>query len=325
MRLLTAALCSELPAGDLPEWVELIPAGPVVVGQDGRRWLNDQPDAIVSAWQNRRLPIPTVIDYEHATQRRAEAGLSAPAAGWVTAVENRDGAVWGRVEWTPAAADQIRQRQYRFLSPAFKFEKGTGRIAELETAGLTNTPNLLTALNQQESHLSMTIPTAVLAALGLAEGATEEQAVAAANRMKSDLVTATNRAESPSLERFIPRAQYDAAVTRATNAETKLAETTHAQQQKEIDDAISAALAAGKITPATKEYFVAQCKQEGGLTAFQDFVAAAPVIVSGESTVNGKPAGDNPAKLDEQQLAVCRSMGIDPDKYAKALGKKETV
>jgi phage I-like protein len=320
---LTAALCSELPAGDLPEWVELIPVGPEVIGQDGRRWLNDQPDAIVAAWQNRRLPIPTVIDYEHATQRRAEAGLSAPAAGWVTAVENRGGAVWGKVEWTPAAADQIRQRQYRFLSPAFKFEKSTGRIVEIETAGLTNTPNLLTAINQQESIPSMTIPTAVLAALGLTDGATEEQAVAAANRLKSDLATATNRAESPPLDRFVPRAQYDAALQRATNAEQKLGEVTQAQTQKEIDDAINGALAAGKITPATKDYFTAQCKQEGGLEAFRKFVETAPVIVSGTAVVDGKPpAGDNPAKLDDQQLAICQSMGIDPDKYAKALGKE---
>lgn len=323
--LLTAALCSELPAGDLPEWVELIPAGLEIVGQDGRRWLNDRPDGIVQAWQSRRHAIPTVIDYEHATQRRAEAGLPAPAAGWVTALENRGGAVWGRVDWTPVAAEQIRQRQYRFLSPAFRFEKGTGRIVEIETAGLTNTPNLLTALNQQETRTSMTIPTAVLTALGLAEGATEEQAVAAANRLKSDLATATNRAESPPLERFVPRQQYDAALQRATNAETKLTEATQAQAQKEIDDAISAALAAGKITPATRDYFAAQCKQEGGLKAFQDFVAAAPVIVSGTAAVNGKPpAGDN-AKLDDQQLAICQSMGIDPDKYAKSLGKKETA
>jgi phage I-like protein len=303
-RLLTAALCAELPAGEVPEWVELIPVGPEIVGQDGRRWLNDRPDAIVRAWQARRYPIPTVIDYEHATQRRAEAGLPAPAAGWVTTLENRGNAIWGRVEWTPEAAEQVRQRQYRFLSPAFRFEKATGRIVEIESAGLTNTPNFLIALNQvQETLESMTIPIDVLTALGLAEGATAEQAVAAVSRLQSDLATATNRAEAPPLDRFVPRPQYDVALQRAIAAEAKLAEATQAQTQKAIDDAIAAALAAGKITPATKDYFVAQCRQEGGLAAFQTFIEAAPAIVSAVPTATGPLAAASGGDLLKAECA----------------------
>lgn len=39
----------------------------------------------------------------------------------------RDGAIWGRVEWTERAAAAIRAREYRFLSPSFGFDKPRSR------------------------------------------------------------------------------------------------------------------------------------------------------------------------------------------------------
>ncbi|MEE4376109.1 MAG: phage protease [Candidatus Competibacteraceae bacterium] len=136
------------PNGAAPDWVELIPAGPSIIGRDGRSWLNDQPDAIVTAYQNQRIPL--VIDWEHATERRAPQGEEAPAAGWLVALQNRLGAIWGKAEWTTRARNQIGNREYRFLSPTFLYHKSTSRIAALTSVALTNQPNLhLTALNQR--------------------------------------------------------------------------------------------------------------------------------------------------------------------------------
>ncbi len=138
----------QLPDGPPPDWVELVPAGPEVVGVDGRRWLNDRPDQIVTAFQQRRRPL--VIDWEHATEHRAPQGLDAPAAGWVDRLEVRAGAIWGHVQtWTARARQQLTTRAYRYLSPVFLFEKASSRIVALTSAGLTNTPNLaLVALNR---------------------------------------------------------------------------------------------------------------------------------------------------------------------------------
>ncbi|RUQ34814.1 MAG: hypothetical protein EKK71_15210 [Candidatus Competibacteraceae bacterium] len=137
-----------LPVGSPPDWIELVPAGPEVVGVDGRRWLNDRPGQIVTAFQQRRRPL--VIDWEHATEYRAPQGLDAPAAGWVDRLEVRAGAIWGHVQtWTARARQQLTERAYRYLSPAFLFEKVSSRIVALTSAGLTNTPNLaLVALNR---------------------------------------------------------------------------------------------------------------------------------------------------------------------------------
>lgn len=140
----------QLPAGPPPDWVELVPAGPEVVGVDGRRWVNDTPQGIVATFQQRGRPM--VIDWEHATEHRAPQGLDAPAAGWIDRMEVRAGSVWGHVQgWTARAREQLTERAYRFLSPVFQFEKVSGRIVNITSAALTNTPNLtLVALNRAD-------------------------------------------------------------------------------------------------------------------------------------------------------------------------------
>ena len=87
------------------------------------------------------------IDYDHATDFGAPEGRPAPAAGWIRELEVRDGAVWGRVEWTARAASSIVAREYRYVSPVFQFDPKDGTVTRLLRAGLTNNPNLhLTAI-----------------------------------------------------------------------------------------------------------------------------------------------------------------------------------
>ncbi|MCB1820354.1 MAG: hypothetical protein KDI73_02070 [Candidatus Competibacteraceae bacterium] len=148
--MLTLALNTPLPlpasASAAPTWIQLLPDATDITGYDGRRWRNDLPDRVVA--QSR---MPLVLDYEHASEHRAPQGLDAPAAGWITRLEVRGGAaVWGQVDWTERARQQIEAREYRFLSPVFQYEKDSQRIVRLTSAGLTNQPNLsLTALNRE--------------------------------------------------------------------------------------------------------------------------------------------------------------------------------
>lgn len=138
----------ELPL-QAPEWVELLPPGPAVTGRDGRAWAFGPAEAtaVLHAFHQHNGPLP--IDWEHASEHRAPNGLDAPAAGWITELEIRDGALWGRVEWTSKAIGQIARKEYRFLSPVFLYSKSGQRIQKLVSAGLTNQPNLkMTALNQ---------------------------------------------------------------------------------------------------------------------------------------------------------------------------------
>ncbi|MBP5140125.1 phage protease [Pseudomonas chlororaphis] len=170
----------ELSDGKAPEWVELIPAGPTVTGRDGRSWVFDDlaTELVQSSFLSRAIDLP--IDWEHATQRRASVGKEAPASAWIKQLEIRNGALWARVDWTPRGALQVESREYRFLSPVFDYETDSTRIVRMVSGGLTNKPNfLLTALNQENpENTPVKLSPALLAALGLPETATEEQAIA---------------------------------------------------------------------------------------------------------------------------------------------------
>lgn len=305
-------------AGQAPEWVMLLAAGPKVQGIDGRSWANPDPHAVVAGTM--ALNRPLVMDWEHATKVRGDQGLDAPAAGWIDKVEVRDGAIWGHVDWTPRGRDQVANREYRFLSPAFRADaKPPHVIRHLTMAGLTNAPNLhLAALNRTEaphpetSENHLDLAPRLRAALGLAADATEDVIVTAAT---------TNLAmcrSGPDLTAFAPRADLETALNRATTAEAALAARTTADQAAGIETALNKAQAEGKITPASRPAYEAMCKAEGGLANFTALAATLPKITGAEAVVDKKP-GDatGAAGLTETELAMCRATGTDPVEFAK--------
>jgi phage I-like protein len=86
------------------------------------------------------------VDYDH----RGASDGSTVAAGWFVAgtaevVDRENGAeLWAEVEWTPQAAQEIRDGRYRFLSGEFTFGQRKGGILrqarEFIAATLTNRP-----------------------------------------------------------------------------------------------------------------------------------------------------------------------------------------
>lgn len=295
-----------------PEWIELIPAGPLVEGLDGRRWSNPDPAAVIAA---SRLDVrPLALDWEHATEVRGAQGLEAPAAGWIDALEVRDGATWGRVGWTPRAAEQVRCREYRFVSPTFTYDKPSGRIVRLTGAGLTNQPNLrLTALNR-EQETSLDLASQLREALGLPATADEAGIVAAVREAK-----ATNRPVD--LTAYAPRVELATAINRAETAEKALATIQAGDREAKIEAALNTAQSEGKITPASRAEYLALCKSEGGLEIFERLAATLPVVASAGATgAEKKPdrSGD-PVNLTDEQKAVCRQLGQDEAAFAKSL------
>lgn len=313
---LNTDLSATVSDGKAPEWVELIPQGPKVTGRDGRQWLFDEQAGMLvqSSFTGRAIDLP--IDWEHATQHRATKGEDAPAAGWIKQLEIRNGGLWGLVDWTPRGASQVVNREYRFLSPVFDYESDSTRIVRLVSAGLTNKPNfLLTALNQETLENSpVKLSPALLAALGLPETATEEQAIAATTQLKT--TTQAMNAERPNLEQFVPRADYNALESRAINAEQALATQKKADHEKAVDALITAATQAGKITPATVEYHRAACQDETGLARFKTFVEAAPVVAADTNLSERKP--DNTATaLNAEEQKVASLLGMSEAEFIK--------
>ncbi len=309
------ALNFQLPDGDPPEWLELIPADRLVRGRDGRQWLNDVPESILTAFNADGRDI--VFDIEHATEIKAPIGEEAPAVGWIDQLEMRDGAIWGHVSWNGEGRDHIANRRYRYYSPAFAYEKDTLRIRKLSSVALTNKPNLrLKALNHQQTQEENTMWKRLLKALGLAEDATEEQALNVVSKLQSDLEVTTNRAETPDLAKFVPRADYDAALARATNAEKTLADKEKEVLESEITETVDAALKAGKITPATRDYYTAMCRQENGLVEFKKFLESAPVIGDPSGLDGKRPPTEDGKALNTEQKMIAEMFGNSAEDIA---------
>lgn len=333
---LPATTCKVVLNGkEPPEWVELIPAGPAVNAVDGRSFLNTNPQKVVDLFNADANDIP--IDYEHSSQIRAVKGESAPAAGWITGLEVRDGAVWGQVEWTGLGADSLKAREYRYISPAFLHDDN-GVVMQMVSAGLTNLPALrlaeLAHVNPTQGERKM--DPKLLKLLGLDESATAEQVSAAVAALvngateakdaveaelaaaRADLKVATAQAVAPSLQEFVPRATHDVATARVTELEVEIADRDKAAHDVKVTATIEAATKAGKITPPTVDYYTTQCSTAEGLKQFEEFVALASAVVDPKEVVQGTPPAAQDLEPTSIELAVAHSCGMTVEQMRAA-------
>lgn len=83
--------------------------------------------------------IDLMIDYDHASlDIGVDPSLSGRAAGWFN-LEVRGGELWAvNVRWTPPAAEALRRKEWRFMSPAFQTEGS--RIVAVMNVAITNLP-----------------------------------------------------------------------------------------------------------------------------------------------------------------------------------------
>ena len=301
----------------LPERVELLPAGELVTGRDGRSWNHPNPQAVVDQVNGRGIDL--VLDIEHASELKAPKGEPAPAAGWLhdLRVED-DGRITAAVNrWTPRGEQVVRDGEYRYISPAVLYDPKTMNILGIGSAGLTNKPNLALAALNNEQQEDSTMLKKILAKLGLPEDATEATALNAIGTLQTDLQTALNSAQTPPLEKFVPRADYETALNRATTAEAKIAQGEKDRLEGEIETAINQALTEGKIAPASKEFYVATCRAEGGLAKFKAFISSAPKIVA-DSGLDGKsPESDGQVALNADQASIMNMFGNTAEDIAK--------
>lgn len=181
----TLALCGAiaLPAqlpDDGSEWLHLLPGGGVVETEDSRGpYTVPSYDAVVTAFNAAGNPL--VVDECHATDLAAPKGGSAPARGWIVALESRGDGIWGKVEWNAAGRQLREDKAYRGISPAILHDKAK-RVLAIARASLINLPNLkgLTALHQEET--TMDWKAMLIEALGLDADATDEAIKAAVTK-----------------------------------------------------------------------------------------------------------------------------------------------
>jgi phage I-like protein len=160
---------------------------------------------------------------------------------------------------------------------------------------------------------------ALLLALGLPETATESEALAALSALRASHTAALTAAAVPDVTKYAPIATLSAVQGELATANAKLAALTAEKQTADVDAVVTEALAAGKLTPATKDWATGLGKSD--LVALKAFIAAAPVVVKpGETQSGGQGgAGNGTAALTAEQLKVCTQLAISPDDFAKQL------
>ncbi len=285
-----------------------------------------------------------VIDYEHQTLNAEDNGQPAPAAGWFRELEWREGLGLYATDvlWTANAARHIEAGEYRYISPVFEFDPTTGEVTTILMAALTNYPALdghsdLAAraaarfsTHEPEEDASVKREE-LIALLGLAATATDDDIQAALKAgVKAGTELTALRAElgvkegddakaaiatlksapaqaKPDMSQFVPKAVHDETVAQLKAVKAS-------GETSEIDRLIDEGLTDGRIAgQATAAYL-----REQGLVALKAHLADAPSLAAlkGSQTQGKAPEGDDkPGELNEEELAVCKSMGITPEAF----------
>jgi len=302
-------------------WIKLIPAG-TFSGRDGRGpyHAGDRASIEQIAAMTRSYAGSTelVVDYEHQTLNIGENGKPAPAAGWIKEVEARDDGLYGRIEWTASAQAAIEAKEYRYISPVY-FHTKAGKVLALQHVALTNTPNLnelaevsAHSLFQKTSEDKMD---EVIAALGLSEGASEDDVLVAVNAL---LTGASAIAVAAGMKKDAKSEDVLTAVQSAF-ADRKAVATAVGQDEAATGDtlvgAVRSAMKAGNPDP-TKFVPIEQVSaMQADIKALKDEAGSSKAE---EAVADAIRAGKLAPALKEWGLSMHKA---DPAKFAEFIGK----
>ena len=286
--------------------------------------------------------VDVVVDYEHQTLD----GVQAPAAGWVKDLSIQDGHIVAKVEWTDRAAEYLKNREYRYLSPVITVRKADRKATGLHSLALTNTPAIdhmdpivnSSTYNDKGGQHTMD-PKELAKLLGLPEDATPEQiteALAAALAELKQLKGDGKQAPPPGGEETVANKtvcellglksgaatsdvtakimELKGGIIDGVNVMAELKGLKDTMARRDADEAVTKALKAGKITPAQKEWATSYALSNP--KGFSDFVEKAPqVIPMGQFMQEGpeQPAGS----IDEATHLVCKQLGVSEDDVKK--------
>jgi len=286
----------------------------------------------------------TVVDYEHASRFLGE---EAPAAGWIKLLEVRKVsnklALFAQVEWNEKAAEYIRKREYKYVSPTVIWNSvdprsGQLRGAYLHSLALTNTPFLeelpevslkrdaagqtehLEEGNMEEYLKAIALklglkedaePQAVVDAVGelhtlSAQRGTDLKAVYTRLDLGEDATSEQAVAQVVSMKR--PVGEVDAARLQAV--ETELAE-------QKADKVVARAQKAGKLTAAKEQvdWFRGYAMKDP--EAAEAWLKHAPQAVPVEERKRAKGTKSKDAPLTPEEVTYCKQMDLTEEEFRK--------
>ena len=274
---------------------------------------------------------PPVIDYEHQTLHKEANGQPAPAAGWMHGLRWIEGrGLFAEAELTERARALVQSGEYRYFSPVFEYARGSGEVTRILMGALTNHPaiagmeavNLMAAASARftttpttstkESDDMNELLKKLLAALGLPEDASEEQALAALKALTDKPAVAATTA-TPDPAQYVP-------VAVVQELQTNLAALSASVHSRAVDDVIAPALGDGRLLPAEEAWARDTAKTPAGLASLTSLLKVRQPIAALTGTQTGGKAPVPAAGahgLTADELAVAAACGMTPEAYAK--------
>lgn len=262
------------------------------------------------------------VDYGHAMTSffSLDPSESNKAAGWFTPAV-RNGELWATsVSWTPKASKALSDREFRYCSPTFGHDE-EGRVTELICVALTNLPatkrmDPLMADRKPAGTTGNTETTMkiLLTKLGLAENATEAQALTALEShlaIGSKLLELTGKTDTrEALGAVMAWRESD---KRAVELSKQLATIEATSREAEVLSLVDAAVTAGKFVPAQRTSLLAMGRTD--VAMLKGLVDATPA---------GKPLAKEPVdpgvvvSLSAADIEVAKKMNISLEAMAKS-------
>lgn len=358
---MTGARSSELDAvasaiqavganGEPKRRILLLAYGDPFFGRDGggpyRLLDRAHAETVVAASRQLLGSADMLVDYDHQSVYSATQGVGgqAKAAGWIKGLSVDGQGIWGDVDWTEAAESVLAAREYRYISPFFKVDRDTRKVTRIVNAGLTNSPALelpaVASADHKEKPVTLIASAAILAALGLASDASEQNVLASIDQLKTgkDTAEAGLRAVAQKLElkdgasasdiavaasaahqraeagvdatKFVPKAQYD-----------ELVEERRKQREADVVAAVDQGVKDGKVQPSLRDWLISQAGDDVSVVAaFTDKAAA----FDGDKPLADKKPDAEAKSLSDEEKAVCSVMGWDETAFLEQK-KKEAV
>ena len=276
------------------------------------------------------------IDYEHfmlASGEDLPAGAAGgvPAAGWFN-VEVREGELWAtNVRWTDKARNYLTQKEYRFMSPAFRHTE-EGEITEIVNCALVNLPAqhhqtpLVAAKDDDEETITPKEPPAMdhlFSLLKLSKSAPESEAVAVVTTLQAErkqLLEATGKA---TLEEALGAiSALKTAKLELEKANQKLLEMQAKEHARKVERLVSQGIKEKKIAPAMKEQFIEQGMNKNGIKFLKSYLETAAPLVSTKQ-VKHKTDDDRGIQLektDAELSVIAQKVGVKLEDLKKQLG-----
>ena len=276
---------------------------------------------------------PPVIDYEHQTLHKEANGQPAPAAGWMHGLRWIEGrGLFAEAELTERARALVQSGEYRYFSPVFEYARGSGEVTRILMGALTNHPaiagmeavNLMAAASARftttpttstkESDDMNELLKKLLAALGLPEDASEEQALSAIKALTDKPAVAATTA-TPDPAQYVP-------VAVVQELQTNLAALSASVHSRAVDDVIAPALGDGRLLPAEEAWARDTAKTPAGLASLTSLLKVRqPIAALASTQTKGQPpaaaAATDTHGLTADELAVAAACGMTPEAYAK--------